>query len=110
MDTLSLRVALCCLALGPLLQAGDHAFETNALRKPALHTGGSCVIRNVTIHSAVGPETHGDVYVKDGDIAAIGPALEVPAGVLVLDGTDKHLAPGVIDNHSHMAVDGSVNE
>src|SRR6185295_2691662 len=59
---------------------------------------------------AVAPESQGDVYVRDGDIAAIGPALDVPAGVLVLDGSNRHLAPGVIDNHSHMAVEGSVNE
>ncbi len=98
------------LALGTLAPTGDHVFETDALRKPKLQTGGTCVIRNVTIHSAVAPEFQGDVYVSGGDIAAIGAALAVPAGVLELDGLGKHLAPGVIDNHSHMAIDGSVNE
>ena len=51
---LALLVAcgLCAAAL-----AGDHPIETDALRKPALSTGGSCVIRNVTIHSAVAPAT-----------------------------------------------------
>ncbi|HUR28626.1 MAG TPA: amidohydrolase, partial [Planctomycetota bacterium] len=100
----------CFLALSTLLSAGEHPLETNALRKPSLHTNGNCVIRDVTIHSAVAPATRGDVWVRDGDIAAVGTALEVPAGILVIDGTGKHLAPGVIDNHSHMAVDGSVNE
>ncbi|HTF90166.1 MAG TPA: hypothetical protein VK843_17255, partial [Planctomycetota bacterium] len=98
-----LTILLCLLGLNATPPfAGDHALETNALRKPTLHTGGTCVIRNVIIHSAVGPETRGDVYVRDGDIAAIGTSLEVPAGVLAIDGSDKHLAPGVIDNHSHM--------
>ncbi|MEO6709682.1 MAG: amidohydrolase family protein [Planctomycetota bacterium] len=111
MNTTILLGLLCLPGLNSTApSAGDHALETNALRKPTLHTGGNCVIRNVTIHSAVGPETRGDVYVRDGDIAAIGTSLEVPAGIRAIDGSDKHLAPGVIDNHSHMAVDGSVNE
>jgi imidazolonepropionase-like amidohydrolase len=102
--------SLLLVALAALGVAGDHPFETDALRKPTLQTAGNCVIRNVMIHSAVAPAHLGDVYVKDGDIAAIGQAIEVPEGVLVIDGSDLHLAPGVFDNHSHMAVDGSVNE
>ncbi|MBK8180575.1 MAG: amidohydrolase family protein [Planctomycetes bacterium] len=100
--------ALALLRLGA--SAGDHPIETDALRKPRMHTGGTCVIRNVTIHSAVAPAFVGDVYVLNGDISAVGRTLDVPTGVITLDGTGKHLAPGVIDNHSHMAVDGTVNE
>ena len=89
--------------------ANDHPFETDAQRVPALHTGGTCVIRNVVIHSAVGPETHGDVLVKDGDIAAIG-KVSAPAGTLEIDGNGMHLSPGVIDCHSHIAISRGVNE
>jgi imidazolonepropionase-like amidohydrolase len=87
----------------------DHPFELDTLRKPALQTGGNCVIRNVIIHSGVAPETRGDVLVQNGRIAAIG-KVDAPSGCLEIDGSGKHLAPGVIDCHSHMAVDGSVNE
>lgn len=88
---------------------GEHPFETDAERRPTLVTGGSCVVRNVTIHSAVAPASVGSVLVADGKIRAIG-EVEAPAGVLVIDGTGLHLAPGVVDNHSHIAIDSGVNE
>ena len=34
----------------------------------------------------------------------------MPAGTLVVDLAGKHLTPGIIDCHSHMATDGGVNE
>jgi imidazolonepropionase-like amidohydrolase len=89
--------------------AGDHPFETDAQRVTALHTGGNCVIRNVVIHSAIAPETHGDVLVQNGDIAAIG-GVSAPAGTLEIDGLGLHLSPGVIDCHSHIAISRGVNE
>jgi imidazolonepropionase-like amidohydrolase len=51
-----------------------------------------------------------DVLVVDGKIAAVGPDLEAPEGCEVVDVTGKHLTPGLIDCHSHMATDGGVNE
>jgi imidazolonepropionase-like amidohydrolase len=89
--------------------ANEHPFETDAERAPRLRTGGTCLIRNVTIHSAVGSARVGDVLVRGGKIAAVG-SVEAPQGILVLDGTGKHLAPGVIDCHSHMAIDRGINE
>src|SRR6185295_12479392 len=87
----------------------DPPCEIDADRKPALATHGSCVIRNVTIHSAVSPAVRGDVLVQNGKIAAIG-AVSAPAGTLEIDGAGGHLAPGVVDCHSHIAADGDVNE
>jgi imidazolonepropionase-like amidohydrolase len=103
-------LAILMLSLAaPVSGAGDHPFETDALRKPALVTGGSCVIRNVTIHSAVAPAQQGDVLVRDGKIAAVGQVADA-AGLLELDGGGLHLAPGAIDCHSHMAIHGGINE
>lgn len=44
------------------------------------------------------------VLVRDGRIAAIGPAeeLAVPAGTQVIDGQGKYLIPGLIDFHVHL--------
>ena len=95
--------------LVPAARAIDHATELEADRKPALVTHGNCVVRNVTIHTAVSAPFVGDVWVKDGKLAGVG-TVDAPAGVLVIDGTGKHLAPGVVDCHSHIAVDGDVNE
>ncbi|KAJ3598321.1 hypothetical protein NHX12_001832, partial [Muraenolepis orangiensis] len=43
-----------------------------------------------------------DVYIENGKIAEIGPNLEVPDGVRVIDATDKLVMPGGIDTHTHM--------
>ena len=103
---LSAPLALALLTLAP---AGEHPFETDALRRPALLTGGSCVIRNVTIHTAVRTAFAGDVLVREGKIAAVGDVGEA-TGLVEIDGTGKHLTPGVVDCHSHTAIAGGVNE
>lgn len=49
-----------------------------------------------------------DVLLKDGKIAAIGKNLS-DAGARVIDATGKYVAPGIIDEHSHIAA-ASINE
>ncbi len=51
-----------------------------------------------------------DLIVESGKINAVGANLEVPDGALVVDASGKHLSPGIIDCHSHIATDGGVNE
>ena len=91
------------------LRMAEHPVELDADRKPSLVTGGSCLLRNATIHSAVRPPYVGDVLILNGKIAQLG-SVEAPQGVLVLDAAGRHLAPGVVDCHSHMAIDGGLNE
>ncbi len=69
------------------------------------------LIKNATVwtNEADGILTNTDVLVKGGRIAAIGKNLSA-GGAKVIDGTGKDLTPGIIDEHSHIAVDGSVNE
>jgi imidazolonepropionase-like amidohydrolase len=50
------------------------------------------------------------VYVKDGKIMAFGTTVNAPANVTVIDGEGKYVTPGIIDPHSHMALDNDVNE
>lgn len=50
-----------------------------------------------------------DLLVKEGRIASLGQNLSEP-GAHVVDGTGLHLTPGIIDCHSHTAVQGMVNE
>ncbi len=45
-----------------------------------------------------------DVLIVDGDIAAIGEDVDVPADATVIDATGKFITPGIIDNHSHLGV------
>ena len=106
---------LTCLPLlcAPLLAGDDHPFETDALREPSLVTGGSAVVRNATVHTAVGPAFVGTVVVSDGKITAVVEGdgdVSVPDGALEIDAGGMHLAPGVVDTHSHIAIERGVNE
>src|SRR5699024_6169455 len=50
-----------------------------------------------------------DVHIRNGKIHAIGENLSARGKTKVIDGTGKHLTPGIIDEHSHIALQ-SVNE
>ena len=70
------------------------------------------LVRGATVWTA-GPQgtlENADLLVRDGKIAAVGKGLKAPSGALVIDGAGKHVAPGIIDAHSHSAVLGNVNE
>ena len=70
------------------------------------------VLRYATVWT-VGPQgvlPNGDVYVKNGKIAGVGANLSVPSGTTEIDATGKHISPGMIDCHSHTAIEGGVNE
>src|ERR1700739_3545349 len=69
------------------------------------------LIRNATIISVSHVTIDkGDILIKDGKIAAVGGMLKAPADAVVIDATGQFVSPGIIDCHSHIAVDGSVNE
>jgi imidazolonepropionase-like amidohydrolase len=52
----------------------------------------------------------GDVLIRDGRIAAVGPQLDAPEDAVVLDLAGRFITPGLIDGHSHSGVAGNVNE
>ncbi|MFT5151220.1 MAG: imidazolonepropionase-like amidohydrolase [Planctomycetota bacterium] len=88
----------------------DHPYETDEHRLPAFATGGSCLIKGATIHTALRPAFVGDVLIENGAITGIGNVKKVPAGMQIIDAEGMHLAPGVVDCHSHMAIERGVNE
>ncbi len=106
-----IRILVCCFLAGAL-QAQEHPFETDALREPALVTDGNVLIHGATIHTAVEAAFVGDVLVEKGKISAVTHERidEVPDGTVEIDGTDMHLAPGVVDTHSHTAIERGINE
>jgi imidazolonepropionase-like amidohydrolase len=68
-------------------------------------------IQNATILTVThGNIEHGSILIRDGKIAAVGADLKAPADATVIDATGQFVMPGIIDCHSHIAVDGSVNE
>jgi imidazolonepropionase-like amidohydrolase len=70
------------------------------------------LIRNATLwtNEADGILEGADLLVRDGRIAAVGRQLSAPGGVRIIDATGKHVAPGIIDEHSHIAISRGGNE
>jgi imidazolonepropionase-like amidohydrolase len=69
------------------------------------------VIKNATVMTVThGNITNGSIYIKDGKIAAVGETVNAPAGTTVIDAGGKYLTPGIVDSHSHIALDDDVNE
>src|SRR6478609_11443102 len=71
---------------------------------------GNVLIKNGTVLTVTkGTLTETDVLVKDGRIAQIGKSIAAPQGVKVIDAAGLFVMPGIIDAHSHIAIDG-INE
>ncbi|MBL8000168.1 MAG: amidohydrolase family protein, partial [Candidatus Kapabacteria bacterium] len=71
----------------------------------------SVVLKNATVWTCnkagdVLQET--DVFIKNGKIAAVGKNLS--GGDVIIDVKGKHVTPGIIDEHSHIAIEQGVNE
>lgn len=90
----------------------DVATELDEDRKPRIKTSGDVLVKDAVILT-VGPEGNiprGSILIRGGKIAAIGPNLEAPAGIKVIDAHGLVAMPGIIDTHSHIAIQGGVNE
>lgn len=71
---------------------------------------GDLLIKNATLLTVTnGTLENSDVLVRDGKIERIGQNLNAPRGVETLDATGMFVMPGIIDAHSHIAIDG-INE
>ena len=89
--TISLAVALLALSRGGLAE--------------------TVLIKNATVLTvSKGRIENGSVLVQDGKIAAVGHGINAPSGATVINGAGLFLTPGLIDCHSHTAIEGSVNE
>jgi len=74
-------------------------------------TNNTILIENATLLTIThGNIEHGSILIRDGKIAAVGTDVKAPEGATVIDAKGQYVMPGIIDCHSHIAVDGSVNE
>ncbi len=87
--------------------------------RPAMEYGRSApppqpavvLVRNATVWTQ-GPQgklENADLLVRAGKIVQVGKGLSAPSGATIIDGTGKHVTPGLIDPHTHSGV-SSVNE
>lgn len=90
---------------------GDVVYPFNGFGQKSIPKQETILIKNATVwtneKSGVLKET--DVLIKNGKITAVGKNLK-DAQAKVIDGTNKHLTAGIIDEHSHIAATGGINE
>lgn len=69
------------------------------------------VVRNATVwtQGAQGRLENADLLIRAGRVEQVGQDLDVPGGAVEIDGSGKHVTPGLIDPHIHSGVSG-VNE
>jgi imidazolonepropionase-like amidohydrolase len=92
MSFISISFFFICLAIGAQAQTGD------------------LLIRNGTVLTITqGTLEEADILVEKGKITAIGDNLKAPQGIKEIDATGLFVMPGIIDAHSHIAID-AVNE
>jgi imidazolonepropionase-like amidohydrolase len=98
------RLALLVNLAVPL--ALHHPQTANAAEAPSV-----LLIQNATILTGShGTIEHGSILIKDGKIVDVGPSIKAPKDAQVIDAAGQFVIPGIIDCHSHIAVDGDVNE
>lgn len=70
------------------------------------------LIKNATVwtNESDGILKNTDVLISNGKIEKVGKGLTALAGARLIDGTNKHVTSGVIDEHSHIAITNGVNE
>jgi imidazolonepropionase-like amidohydrolase len=69
------------------------------------------LIQNATILTVShGTIENGSILIKDGKIAEVGSSIKAPTGARVIDAAGQFVMPGIIDCHSHIAIEGGVNE
>lgn len=70
--------------------------------------GGSLLVRNGTVLTvANGVLPRADVLILNGLIKEIRPDIPAPAGVRVIDAAGRYVVPGLIDSHTHIALQGT---
>src|SRR5690606_12008059 len=94
-----------------IVSEGDVIYPFVAHGNSTLPKAETVLIKNATVwtNEADGILENADVLLADGKIKAVGKDLPA-AGATVIDGTGKHVTPGIIDEHSHIAVSRGINE
>jgi imidazolonepropionase-like amidohydrolase len=111
----ALALGLVAAALAaPARSAAQPAFGGEILRQTEARPAptGSLVIRNLdAVWTATGDVLQGvSIAIRDGRIVAIGANVPAVPGAREIDGRGLTAMPGIVDEHSHIATSGGLNE
>jgi imidazolonepropionase-like amidohydrolase len=99
---------------GAATAAASVASAKRPMVKPGSYitpTANEVLIKNATVLTvSKGTIKNGSVLIRGGKIAAVGTNVTSSPNAMVIDATGKFLLPGIIDCHSHMAIEGGGNE
>ncbi|MCB0396392.1 MAG: amidohydrolase family protein [Flavobacteriales bacterium] len=92
-------------------ELGTLVYPNAAYGRVAYPPQETVVIRNATVwtNTDQGIVQNADVLIRDGKIIQVG-KITLPGGAKEIDGTGKHVTPGIIDEHTHIAGSGGINE
>ncbi len=112
MRSLNTLVAISVLTAGPLVAQEAPVWMAQVERGSIDYPRGTVVIENLdAVWTAAGEVLENvSIVVRDGVIREIGADVSVPGGARVIDGSGMTAIPGIIDEHSHTAMDRSTNE
>jgi imidazolonepropionase-like amidohydrolase len=100
------------IAFGEELPEGEGLFKDSWNKFKNRYS--AILIKNATVWTNSGDTVlkEYDVYIVEGKIVRIAPNIDAPrlAYAKVIDAKGKHLTPGIIDEHSHIALTSGVNE
>jgi imidazolonepropionase-like amidohydrolase len=97
------------LSVAAILIAAGAALPAQTSPQSSAHN--EVLIKNAVVMTVThGNIQKGSVYIKDGKIAAVGADVKAPSSATVIDAGGKFVTPGIIDSHSHIALDDDINE
>ncbi len=104
--------ATAIAATEPVEYVSELTFPNVAYGQNQLPVRENLHIKNATVWTAdeAGILKNTDIIIKNGVFHRIGQNLKTPSGYRVIDAEGKHVTPGIVDEHSHIAIEGGVNE
>ena len=95
----------------PATQPASPQQESAAPPATAPAPASDVVIKNAYLMTVThGNIKNGSIYIKNGKIGAVGETVNAPASATVIDAGGRYVTPGIVDSHSHIALDEDVNE
>ncbi len=93
------------------INVGPVVYPFTAYGNTDLPKAETVLFKNATVwtNEKEGILKNADVLIENGKIKAVGKNLSSP-NAKIIDATGKHLSPGIVDEHSHIAISNGINE